>query len=52
MGVLSKFESKQSKSLDVLAYSVFRDFDQKNFILLATLHPKMAINFEANHPKA
>ena len=32
-----------------MAYSVFKDFEKKNFILHATLHPKMAINFERNH---
>ena len=49
MGIVSKFGSKQSKSLDFTAYSFFRDFDQKNFILCTTLHPKIAINFECNH---
>ena len=32
---MSKFESKRSKSLDYIAYSGFKDFDQKNFILRA-----------------
>ena len=49
MCVVSKFKSKQSKSLDFIAYSVFKDFDQKNSILRATFHPKMAIDFERNH---
>ena len=52
MGVTLKFELKQRKSLDFIAYSVFKDFDKKNFILRATLHPKMAINFERNYLKA
>ena len=37
---------------DFMAYSVFKDFDKKNFILRATLHPKMPINFERNHLEA
>ena len=49
MSVMSKFESKRSKSLDFIAYSVFKDFDQKNSILRATVHPKMPIDFERNH---
>ena len=49
MVIVSKFESKGSKSLDFLAYSVFKDFDQRNFMLLATLHPKMAIDFGCKH---
>ena len=52
MGIVSKCESKQSKSFAFITYSVFKDFDQKIFILLATLHLKMAINFERNHLKA
>ena len=44
-GVVSKFESKRSKSLDFIGYSVFKEFDKKNFIHRATLHPKMAIEF-------
>ena len=43
---------KQSKSLDFMAYFVFKDFDKNNFILRATLHPKMAIKFERNHLEA
>ena len=35
-----------------MAYSVLKDFDKKNFILRATLHPKMAIDFESNHLEA
>ena len=49
MGVVSKFESKQVKSLDFIAYSFFKYFDHKIFILRATLHPKVAINFECSH---
>ena len=49
MDVVSKFELKRSKSLDFIAYSVLKDFDQKNSILRATLHPKMAIDFERNY---
>ena len=52
MCVLSKFESKRSKSLDFTVYSIFKDFGKKNFILRAMLHTKMAINFERNHIKA
>ena len=48
-GYVSKFESKRSKSLDSIAYSVFKDFDQKNYIFRATLHSKMAIDFEPHH---
>ena len=52
MGIVSKFESKRSKSFDFTAYSVFEDFDKENLILPATLDPKMAINFEHNHLEA
>ena len=52
MGAVSKFESKRTKSLDFIEYSVLKDFDQKNFILHARLHPKMAINFESKHVQA
>ena len=52
MSVISKLESKRSKSLDCIAYSVFKDFDQKNYILRATLHPKMNIKFERKHLEA
>ena len=52
MSVMSKFESKRSKSLDFIVYSVFKDFDQKNSILRAIPHPKMAIDFERNHQHA
>ena len=49
MGVVSKFESKGSKLLDFIAYSVFKDFDQKIFIRCVMLHPKIDINFERNY---
>ena len=52
MGVVSKFEYKRSKFLDFIAYSVFKDFEQKKFVLRATIHPKMIINFERNHVQA
>ena len=35
-----------------MAYSDFKDFDKKNFILRAMLHPKIAINFESNNLEA
>ena len=46
MSLMSKFESKRSKSLDFIAYSVFKDFNKKIFIPRATFHPKMVIYFE------
>ena len=52
MSIVSNFEAKGSKSLDFIASSVFKNSDQKNFIPRATLHPKMAINFERNYPQA
>ena len=52
LGGMSKFESKWSKSFDFITYPIFKDFDKKIVILRATLHPKMAMNFERNHLEA
>ena len=49
MSVMSKFESKRSKTLDFIAYSIFKGFDQKSLIIRATFLPRMAINFKRNY---